>query len=229
MSHGVEGIANRQFRRWEIARRSRVSEQARPCIALSRFPGTRADLVAARLAERLGFALFDKAIVEEIARAAGLQEQLVEGVDGQMRSAIERFVADGFSRHLFTESDYAKHVVRLMATLGERGGAVILGRGAPLVLPAERALRVLLVAPREIRVTRAAEALGVDREAAAAAVEREDRARHEFLKAHFRVDPDDPLNYDLTLNTANLDVDGAAAAIEAVYRVRFPGASAAGG
>jgi cytidylate kinase len=76
-------------------------------------------------------------------------------------------------------------------------------------------------------VARAAEALGVDAKAAAAAVEREDRARHEFLKAHFRVDADDPLNYDLTLNTAHLDVEAAAAAIEAVYRLRFPEAARA--
>jgi cytidylate kinase len=227
MSHGIGGLVDRQIRRWEVTRRSRATEPARPCIALSRFPGTRADLVSARLAERLGFALFDKAIVEQIARATGLQEQLVEGVDGQMRSAIERFVADGFRRQQFTESDYAQQVVRLLATVGERGGAVILGRGAPLVLPPERALRVLLVAPREIRVARAAEALGVDAKAAAAAVEREDRARHEFLKAHFRVDADDPLNYDLTLNTAHLDVEAAAAAIEAVYRLRFPEAARA--
>ena len=73
-----------------------------------------------------------------------------------MRGTIERYLVDAFRGARFTESDYLRHLVRTVAALGERGAAVILGRGSVFILPPERALRVFLVAPREHRLERIA-------------------------------------------------------------------------
>lgn len=225
MSHTLDELVGRQFRRWEQARRSRHAETPRPCVALSRLPGSGAVELGQRLAERLGYAFFGIEIVDHIARRTGLRRELVVGVDEHVRSAIDRYVADGLRRERFTESDYARQLVDTIAALGERGAAVVLGRGSVYILPPERALRVLVVAPREFRVERIARQEGLGAEDAERRVDALDAERREFLTHHFRGDPDDPARFDLCLNTGTLGFDGAVALCAEALRARFGAAA----
>jgi cytidylate kinase len=217
----IDELVGRQFRRWESARRSLHEETPRPCVALSRLPGSGAAELGQRLAERLGYAFFGIEIVDHIARRTGLRRELVAGVDEHVRSAIDRYVADGLRRERFTESDYARQLVDTIAALGERGAAVVLGRGSVYILPPERALRLLVVAPREHRVERIARLEALGAEDAARRIDALDAERREFLTHHFRGDPDDPTRFDLCLNTGTLGLDGALAVALAALRARF--------
>jgi hypothetical protein len=161
------------------------------------------------VAERIGYGFFDLEIVDWIARRAGLARELVAGVDEHIRTAIERYVEDAVSPGRFTESDYLRHLARVIATLGERGSAVIIGRGSPFLLPPERALRVLVVAPREMRLENLAKRRPLAADEAEAALEAEDAARLAFLRHHFARNPDDPAHYDLTVNLGALPLDAA--------------------
>lgn len=221
MPRVLDELVQRQFQSWERNRRSAVSEAPRPCIALSRLPGAGAAELGRRLAERLGYAFFGIEIVDHIARQTGLRHELVAGVDEHVRSAIERYVVDAFRSERFTESDYLRHLVRTVAALGERGAAVILGRGAQFVLAPERALRVLLVAPRAQRAERIAKQEGLTREQSEARLRDLDVERREFLLHHFRRDPDDAERYDVTLNLGTLSQDAALDLCEATLRARF--------
>ena len=223
MTHSFDEIVGRQFRRWEHRRRSAASEAPQPCIALSRFPFSGAAELGQRLAERLGYAFFGIEIVDHIARRAGLRRELVAGVDEHVRGAIERYVADGMQRERFTESDYARHLLGTIAALGERGAAVVLGRGSTVILSPERALRVLVVAPRESRLERVAKLEGLGGDDAERRLDALDRERRDFLTHHFRGDPDDPARYDLCLNTASLGFDGAIDVTVAALHARFGG------
>ena len=151
----VEELADRQMRRWEATRRSTFTEPHKPCIAISRLPGAGAAELGQRAAETLGYALFGIELVDWIARRTGYARELVAGVDERIRNTIDRLVADTFKLG-FNETTYLHEIVRVVGTLGERGGAVILGRGSPFILRPDRALRVLIVAPREQRVERIA-------------------------------------------------------------------------
>jgi cytidylate kinase len=114
--------------------------------------------------------------------------------------------------------------VRVIATLGEGGAAVIVGRGSPYVLGPELGLRVLVVAPREQRIERLAKRHDLPLAEAVTRLEREDAARRQFVARSFRVDPDDASLYDLAVNTGALGIDGAAELVEATLRRRFPSA-----
>ena len=111
--------------------------------------------------------------------------------------------------------------MRTVAALGERGAAVILGRGSVFILPPERALRVFLVAPREHRVERIAKQEHLARDAAEARLDALDAERREFLVHHFRRDPDAPEHYDVMLNLGTLSVDAALDLCEDALRARF--------
>jgi cytidylate kinase len=175
------------------------------------------------VAESLGFGFFGIEIVDRIAREQGIQRELVEGVDEHVRSAIDRWVLDAFRQRSFNETDYLRGVVRTVATLGERGMAVLLGRGSPFILAAERTLRVLVVAPRPWRIQRRIEETEEEAEVAEELIERDDESRQRFLRTDFKVEPDDPRLYDLVVNTASLGIEGAAELIVQGLRLRFPG------
>ena len=222
MARSIEELVERQMKQWERSRRSAASELPRPCIAISRYPGAGGAALGQRVAEMLGYAFFGIELVDWIARRTGYARQIVAGVDERIRNAIDRSVADSFRHERFTESDYLHQIVSTVTTLGERGGAVILGRGSPFILPSERALRVFVVAPCAQRVEQLSKLMSLTADQAALEVEREDASRREFLEHHFGRDPDDPTHYDLMINMGTLSLDAAAALLVDALLVRFP-------
>jgi cytidylate kinase len=220
----LDALVAYQVQRWALEQQKSAPRGALPCVAMSRLPHSGAAEVGKQVAERLGFGFFGIEIVDRIAREQGIQRELVEGVDEHVRSTIDRWVIDAFRRQSFNESDYLRGVVRTVATLGERGLAVILGRGSPFILAEERTLRVLVVAPRPWRIQRRIEEAGSSEKEAAEQIERDDESRERFLRTDFKVEPDDPSLYDLVVNTAGLGIQGAAELIVQGLRQRFPGA-----
>lgn len=222
MSRGTEALADRQIRRWEHVRRSSGKEAPLPSVVFSRPLGAGSLEIGRRVSDQLGYPLFDRQIVEWIAQKTRRREWLVAGVDERIRSAIDRFVSDGFTRERFAESDYLRQLIRILAALSERGGAVILGRGAQFVLPRERTLQVLIVAPQSDRVERLRMRHSISKSEAEELVRQSDADRREFLAYHFHRESDDPLDYDLCVNTGFCSLDAAADLSIAAYRARFP-------
>jgi cytidylate kinase len=226
MPRSTEQLVDRQVQRWLAEARAAERKAPSPCIALSRLPGAGAAELGRALAQRLGYGFFGIELVDQIAREGHVAQRLVEGLDEHVRSAIERTVGDAFRRNAFVESDYLRALVHAISTIGERGGAVLLGRGAPFVLPAERALRVLVVAPEPVRAERVAAERGIDAAAAARALREEDSQRYAFLRHQFGVDPNDPVLYDLVVNTGTFDLEAAQHLVVTALERRFPPARA---
>lgn len=218
LSKRVDALVSHQLGRWQAEPRPK---RPPPCVALSRLPGSGSFGIGHLVAERLGYGFFGSEIVDQIAAERGIARELLRGLDEHVRSAIDRFVADAFRERGLTESDYLRDVVRIVTTLGRRGGAVILGRGAAFILPPEGALRVMLVAPRVARIERVAKERGMGREEAAAWVDREDAWREQFVRHHFGLRHDEPTFYDLVINTATFSTEVAAEMVVDVLRRRF--------
>src|SRR4051812_39836876 len=87
-------------------------------------------------------------------------------------------------------------------------GAVILGRGAAVVLREHpEALHVRLDGPVEARIRQGMEVEGVDRETAERHVAEADRAREAYVQHFYRVDPRDPALYHLALDSTAIPLD----------------------
>lgn len=220
--HNLGLLINRQIRRWDLQHPVGQVETPPPCVALSRLRGSGAGELGRMVAEWLDYGFFDREIVEWIGRQEGVQLQLVEGLDERVRNTIDRYVVDAFQRHSFTESDYLRDLVRILVTLGNRGMAVIAGRGAPFILPPDRALRVLVLAPMEVRARRFAAAEGLSPEEAQARLRAEDEERLEFYRVQFGVEQNDPELYDLVVNTGTLTIEAGARIVVEALRRRFP-------
>jgi cytidylate kinase len=222
----LEGLVATQVLRWQDEERRRKSARRAPCVALSRLPGSGAAEVGTQVATALGYGFFGIEIVDHIARENRVQRELVADLDERAHAGIERWVSETFRRHAFDENDYLREVVRTLGTLSERGQAVVVGRGSPYVMPAERTLRVLVVAPRAARIERFAKSRELSPSDAERALVREEAERLEFLRRHFRIEPNDASLYDVAVNTGALGIEGAAELVLAAFRTKF-GADAA--
>jgi hypothetical protein len=199
-----------------------VAERPLPSLVLSHPLGAGVSEIGRRVGKRLGYPLFDRQIVEWIARQTQRQERLIAGLDERIRGAIDRLVGDGFTRERFTESDNLRKLLRILVTLSERGGAVILGRGAQFVLPPARTLRILILAPQSDRVERLSKRYAISAGEAEELVRQADAERRHFLIHHFHREPDNPNDYDLCVNTGLSSLDSAASLLIAAYQTRFP-------
>ncbi len=214
-------LVDQQVQRWEASRGGKPGPAA-PCIAIARMPSAGGTEVGRRVAARLDYGLFGREIVEQIAREEGIRLSLVTGLDEHSATSIQRLVVDGFSHRAFTESDYLRDVVQIVTTLGQRGHSVIVGRGASYILPADRALRVLVAASGHARADWYAARYNLDGREAAHRVARQDEQRERFIRQDFNLSYLDPSLYDLVVNTEVLGLDLAAELVLDAYRRRFP-------
>jgi cytidylate kinase len=206
----------RASQHWQAAQqRARAAPEhgAAFTIALSRETGARGTSVARALANQLDWHVYDHELLELIAKEMGLRTRLLESVDERHMSWVRETLA-GFSLvPEVTETSYVRHVVETMLSLASHGSCILVGRGAPHVLPAGTTLRVRLVAPLEDRINVMSHELHLTHQEAARRVQTTDRERAAFIKEHFQKDAENPDNYDLILNSTRFTVDECAEVI----------------
>jgi cytidylate kinase len=223
MTRTIEALVEEQAHRWQLRREERLAESRRPVVTVSRLHGAGGGEIARRLAAELGLDLFDREVIQRIAESTHLSERVVSSLETD-QEVLTDWLAAFASRSYLSPVEYRYHLSRVVGALAHHGGAVILGRGAHLILGQGEALRVLVVAPLETRVRTVMEreALG-EREARRRIVSVE-ADRKAFLMKHFHADFGDPTTFDIVANTAVLGIEGVCSAIRATIE-RLPARS----
>jgi cytidylate kinase len=227
MTRSIEALVDEQARRWQLLRRERSEARRRPVVTISRQHGAGGTEVARALAGQLGLDLFDREIIQRIAESTHLGERVVSSLDEKDRALLEDWLSSLSSRSYLSPVEYLYHLARVVGALAHHGGAVILGRGAHLLLGQGEALRVLVVAPLEARVQAVMDREGLSERDARRRIQTVEADRSAFLAKHFHADFGDPTSFDLVVNTAMLGVVGACSTIRAALE-RLP-APATGG
>jgi cytidylate kinase len=221
MTRTIEALVEEQARRWQLVRQERHAEARRPVVTVTGQQGAGDAEVARMLAADLGLDLFDREIIHRIADSTHLSERVVSSLDEKDRELLTDWLAAISSRAYLSPVEYRFHLSRIVGTVAHHGGAVILGRGAHLILGPGEALRVLVVAPLETRVRTVMEREGLSEREARHRIAVVEADRKAFLMKHFHADLADPANFDLAVNTAVLGVEGACGAIRAALE-RLP-------
>jgi CMP/dCMP kinase len=194
-----------------------------PVITVSRMYGSGGSEVAERVAEELGWSLFDNAIVDAIAERSGLTRAEVSAQDERVPSIVERLATTlSFGSPEImpavpsgpietTEERVVEITRRVIEEAVQAGPAVFVGRGAQSLL-AERsdALHVFCYAPRSAMRTYVMQKFGVDAAEADRRVADQNKQREQYIKRHWNRNWLAHENYHLCLNTAWLGLDGAA-------------------
>ena len=222
----IQSIVDRQIQRWLLESRSGHEKAAgqpapRPVITISRTLGSGGALIGRLVAERMKLNLYEKEIIEQIAAHGEVRRDLVEAMDEHSRSRVESWV-DGILRNrMFDEGDYYHHLLQVLRSLQELGSVVIVGRGANFILPERPALHVRVVAPLEDRVRRLMDYLGLTRDEAEKRIRESDANRARFVRRLFGADWNDPLHYNLVINTGRVCLECSAMLVETAWTIRM--------
>jgi cytidylate kinase len=177
-------------------------------ITISREMGSGGIPIVQKAAQKLGYRLLDGEAIESFAPQYGLTTELLSQIDEKPPAFIEhldRQIELGMSR--------IQLIVLEQALLGD---VIIYGRGGQDLLEGvENVLRVRVIAPFDLRVERWAEREWIDPDLAYTLVRKSDQQRAGFIKYYHDRNWEDPLHYDLIINTAKLSEETAARLIMA--------------
>jgi cytidylate kinase len=181
-------------------------------ITIEREYGCGGGAIAAELAKRLKWTLWDQRLTEEIARLANVDPCEVRRCDERMDSRFYRF-AKTFWRgsherssqlldQTFDTDCMVAMMERVSADIAQQGSAVVVGRGAPYFLRQQPdAFHVFLYAPRAEKIRRLRED-GNSEQEAEELVDVVDRERVAYIKHYFHADWPTRSLYHMMLNTA---------------------------
>ena len=218
-SRSLDKRIEEQVKRWQADQKKKYKKPIRPVITISRLPGAMASELANKLSKDLDIDLFDQEIVEKIAESADKSKRVVESLDEQDRSILEEWITALGENHMWSY-EYLQHLTNVVSTIGTHGHAIIVGRGASFILPKEVCLRVLVVAPLLVRIKNVMIKFNVSDKEASRQVMKLDAERKAFIQKYFQADMMDPTNYDLVINTHNIDVELAARIIKETFNTR---------
>ena len=193
----------------------------KPFVTFSRDPGSGGAAIAKAVAEKLGFDFVDKQIISHIAESTNCRQAIVSAVDEKSRSKIEDMVHSMLNPEYLDDVKYLKELVTLVLVYAHLGHVVILGRGANFLTPSAQGLHVRIVAPLDIRIKRAMDFDGINREQAKIAIKKVGDERRNFVKQYYDRDITDSKYYDLVLNTAHFTVTEARDVIVEAFYQKF--------
>lgn len=205
-----------------------------PIITISRQYGSGGSEVAERVANALGWHLYDNAMVDEVARRLGMSAAEVSAREERVPSFPERIataMALGVPEVMPTVADLAtepseERIVevtkRVIEEAVQAGPAVLVGRGAQCMLAARAdALHVFCYAPAEVLASYVITNFGVSTAEAHRIVADKNHQREQYVKRYWKRNWRDHSNYHLCVNTAWLGLDGAADVVVQLARERF--------
>jgi len=207
-------------------------------ITISSQFGADGPAVGSRLAQRLGWEYVDKQIIHRIAldlkvpaaEVEEFDEPRYQGLRGFLSTvfdfdalrqevAVEETATSGYDdrdeipydyrvQGWIDKDIYQQMMVRVITAVGERGQAVIKGRGSQWILrDTPGALHVRFTGDVADRVARTRQRRGLDEAAARQLVNQMDRRGAAFVKDHFGCDLGDDSLYHLVLNTSKLALE----------------------
>ncbi len=192
-------------------------------ICISREAGAGGGALARIVGERLGWKVYDEELIEAIAHRMEVPIDEVRALDEQAPSMVQDWLLPLREEYYAPQEAYLDHLAKLIEAIGRAGESILVGRGAGFMLPREATLSLRVVAPLKARAQRLAERMGVSVRTARRAARDLDRRRAQFDRTMHRADPNDPHNFDMTLDTTSLSLEYAAEIVVRAIEVGRPG------
>ena len=207
------------------------SGPSRPVVTLAAYYGAGGSVVGPRVAERLGVAFLDRGIPSAVAERMGVPEEAAAGYDEQSQGGVGRLLASLARIRVsdaatldsleLDERRYRAETEEFIASAALTGG-VVLGRAAFVILASMAGvLHVLLGGPREARIRQGMEIESVDRETAERRLHANDWQREEYIRRAYGVDPLDPDNFHLRIDSTAVGLDTCVDLIVAASQARM--------
>jgi cytidylate kinase len=207
----VESFVNQQIKKWQkIYTAEETKKRVHiPVITLCMEPGSGGCLIAEQVAKRLGFDFFHRDMIHKISESARISDSVVESLEKERMSGLQDFIASVIKDKYIHPSIYLEHLMKVVGTVGKHGRAVIVGRGANFIIPQQDRFAVRIIAPLEERIENVSKMFGVPSDAAKRRVMVRESRRRAFVRQSFNADINDPMNYNLVINTGTMRIEAA--------------------
>ncbi len=180
-------------------------------ITISREMGTGAYSIAKEVARKLKYTLVDGRKIAELAPQHGLTPDMLDRVDEKPPAYI--------TAEDRLHAAQLKTIELILLECAQKGNVILYGRGAQDLLKGLGGmLRVRFVAPFDERVEMFAEREWIDPDLARELIRKSDHQRGGFIHFYFDRDWQDPLGYDLVINTSRMSKGAAVDVIVAAAR-----------
>jgi cytidylate kinase len=225
-SGGLSQLAERQMRTWalqlqaqqrlEEERAAKAMEQRiRPYLALSRETGVHAHELAQAVAEKCGWKLFDRELLDYMAEHDHISRFALDFVDETVVSWFRETFGKWLDEQLVSQAEYVSRLGKIVLLAAQHESTVFVGRGVQFILPRENGVAVRIIAPRKVRIAQIRKQRQCSLHDAEKFVDHTDHERAEFVRRYFLHDVADPHLYDLVINLQHVP---RAAAVEMIVR-----------
>jgi len=172
-------------------------------VTLSRQLGSQGSEIAKFVAQRTGFKLVSRELINQAATRAGAPEVALAMIDELNMLHINPSPEETLA--------YLNGVKTVMEEFANAGNVILMGRAGQIVLARHpQAMHIRVIAPVPLRVERLVQRMGITPQAARAQVEASDRYHRNYFKRYYKVPWDGLGLYDLVINTAKLLPEDAA-------------------
>ena len=198
-----------------------------PIITIRGQLGSGAPEIGKLIAEKLHIDYVDRDIIAKVARLLKMhrldviaKEMPPSTLSGRIRKALGRgsairggyAIGSGYEgvylptwKISLEDTQYLTGLKSVINELAESNSIVIVGRGSQFILKDHiKALHVLIIAPLKKRIQLIMDEMKIGEKAAKEQIKRVDGSRLEFTRKYFKAELEDPLNYDLVINTEHL-------------------------
>ena len=198
-------------------------------INIGRQIGSGGLLIAKELARNLGFAFYDKEILNLAAKESGFCERFFEQNDerkGFLRSLFHVHVPllgeNNFYRNDFSQESLYQFQSDAIRKTAERSDCVFVGRTADYILRDYRnVVNIFITADLKDRLRRVGERLRLSEEAARKFIEDKEESRAAYYNYYTGKKWGHASSYDLCVNSSLLGLEGTVAMAEDFVRRRF--------
>lgn len=194
-------------------------------ITIGRQFGSGGHVVGEKLAEKLGFAYYDKKLIAMAAEKSGMSSSALSEADEKaanpwLYAAMSQTGQTSFNMNISTNDTLFALQSRIIKDIAKAENAVIVGRCSDYILRDEpvELLNVYIYAPKDARVKRVMEREGVTEQQALQLMKRNDKQRKFYYEFYTDRKWSAHENYHITVNSERFGIDGTADIIAAALK-----------
>ncbi len=188
-------------------------------ITIGREFGSNGKIIGEKTAEKLGIKCYDKELLSLAAKNSGFCEDILKSNDEKPTSSflyslvMDTYSMNGYSTAPFLDVPLTQKVFlaqyQTIQKIAEEESCVIVGRCADYALQKHKnCLNVFIHASKEARIREIAKRLDISEAKAKDVMQKQDKKRSSYYHYYSNQTWGDSRNYDLTLDSSKLGVDG---------------------
>lgn len=187
-------------------------------ITIGRQYGSGGRLIGEAVAEKLGFKVYNRNMIDLVAEKSGLAKEYISNREGKISSRFiwapvpgDTGMGMAFAPNYYTNSDkmfFAQS--EIIKELAEQGNCVIVGRCADYILRGyENCLKVFVYADKKDRIERVVNEYEVEADKAAKTIDSTDNGRSKYYNHYTEMTWGDCRHYNLCIDSSRFGIEGA--------------------